>query len=183
MYELSLTTSHTPAESDMETREITIGALLREVAVARPDAEALVEVRQDGSEGPRWTYAELLAETERLTLALSTRFAPGERVVIWSPNSPEWVLMEYACALSGLVLVTANPAFQARELAYVLKQSSAVALFLVEEFRGNPMGQIGTEVAASIPSVREVTDMESAARSLPLRNTQSNHRLPERFLL
>ena len=47
MYELSLTTSHTLAESDMETREITIGALLREVAVARPDAEALVEVRQD----------------------------------------------------------------------------------------------------------------------------------------
>ena len=30
----------------------------------------------------------------------------GERVVIWSSNSPEWVLMEYACALSGLVLVT-----------------------------------------------------------------------------
>ena len=81
MYELSLTTSHTPAESDMETREITIGALLREVAVARPDAEALVEVRQDGSEGPRWNYAELLAETEKLTLALSTRFAPSERVV------------------------------------------------------------------------------------------------------
>ena len=50
MYELSLTTSHTPAESDMETREITIGALLREVAEARPDAEALVEIRLDGSD-------------------------------------------------------------------------------------------------------------------------------------
>ena len=44
MYELSLTTSHTPAESDMETREITIGALLREVAVARPDAEGEIMV-------------------------------------------------------------------------------------------------------------------------------------------
>ena len=107
--------------------------------------------------GRRWTYAELLADAERLAMALSTRFAPGERVVVWSPNSPEWVLMEYACALSGLVLVTANPAFQARELAYVLEQSGAVALFLVEEFRGNPMGRIGAEVAASIPSVREVT--------------------------
>ena len=163
MYELSLTTSHVPAQSDMETRDITIGALLREVAVARPDAEALVEIRQDGSEGRRWTYAELLADTEQLAHALSNRFAPGERVVIWSPNSPEWVLMEYACALSGLVLVTANPAFQARELAYVLEQSGAVALFLVEEFRGNPMGRIGAEVAASIPSVREVTDMQSVA--------------------
>ena len=146
MYELAVTTSHVPAQSDMETCEITIGALLREVAAARPEAEALVEVRQDGTEGRRWTYAELLKDAERLAMALSTRFAPGERVVIWSPNSPEWVLMEYACALSGLVLVTANPAFQARELAYVLEQSRAVALFLVEKFRGNPMGRIGAEV-------------------------------------
>ena len=104
MYDLKLTTSHVPAQSDMETREITIGALLREVAAARPEAEALVEIRQDGSEGRRWTYAGLLADAERLAMALSTRFAPGERVVIWSPNSPEWVLMECACALSGLAL-------------------------------------------------------------------------------
>ena len=163
MYDLTLSISHVPAQSDLDTREITIGALLREVAAARPEAEALVEVRQDGTEGRRWTYAELLKDAERLAMALSTRFAPGERVVVWSPNSPEWVLMEYACALSGLVLVTANPAFQARELAYVLEQSGAVALFLVEEFRGNPMGRIGAEVTASIPSVREVTDMKSDA--------------------
>ncbi|NCW65795.1 MAG: feruloyl-CoA synthetase [Rhodobacteraceae bacterium] len=152
MYELAVTTSHVPAQSDMETCEITIGALLREVAAARPEAEALVEVRQDGTEGRRWTYAELLKDAERLAMALSTRFAPGERVVIWSPNSPEWVLMEYACALSGLVLVTANPAFQARELAYVLEQSRAVALFLVEKFRGNPMGRIGARPLA-LPEV------------------------------
>jgi fatty-acyl-CoA synthase len=163
MYELAVTTSHVPAQSDMETCEITIGALLREVAAARPEAEALVEVRQDGTEGRRWTYAELLKDAERLAMALSTRFAPGERVVIWSPNSPEWVLMEYACALSGLVLVTANPAFQARELAYVLEQSRAVALFLVEKFRGNPMGRIGSEVVTDIAAIREVTDMESDA--------------------
>ena len=71
--------------------------------------------------------------------------------------------MEYACGLAGLVLVTANPAFQARELAYVLEQSGAVGLFLVDEFRGNPMGRIEADVAAGIPAVREVTDMESAA--------------------
>ena len=163
MYDLNLTLSHVPAQPDMEIREITIGALLREVAAAKPDAEALFEIRQDGTKGRRWTYAELLKNAKRLALALSTRFAPGERLAIWSPNNPEWVLMEYACALSGLVLVTANPAFKARELAYVLEQSGAVALFLVDDFRGNPMGQIGTEVAESIASVREVTDMETAA--------------------
>ena len=163
MYDVKLNLSHFPAQSDAEVLNITVGDLLREVAEARPEAEALVEVRQDGSGGRRWTYTELLKDAERLALALSTRFAPGERVVVWSPNSPEWVLLEYASALSGLVLVTANPAFQARELDYVLEQSGAVALFLVKEFRGNPMSQIGAEVTASIPSVREVTDMESVA--------------------
>lgn len=94
MYDQTLTSSHAPAQSDMETREVTIGALLREVAAARPEAEALVEVRQDGSEGRHWTYAGLLADAERLAMALSTRFDPGERIVVWSPNSPEWVLLE-----------------------------------------------------------------------------------------
>ena len=163
MYDLSLTKSHFPAQSDLKTLDITIGGLLRKVAATQPGAEALVEVRIDGLQGRRWTYGELLIDAERLALALSTRFAAGERVVVWSPNSPEWVLMEYACALSGLVLVTANPSFQARELTYVLEQSRAVALFLVEEFRGNPMGRIGAQVAAGIETVREVTDMKSEA--------------------
>ena len=163
VYELALSASHFPTQNDAEIRDITVGGLLREVAAARPEAQALVEVKQDGSTGRRWTYAELLADAERLAMALSTRFGPGERIVVWSPNSPEWVLMEYACALSGLVLVTANPAFQARELAYVLEQSGAVALFLVEEFRGNPMGRIGADVAAANPAIREVTDLATSA--------------------
>ena len=51
-------------------------------AEVEAEAEALVEVRQDGSVGRRWTYAELMDDAERLALALSSRFAPGERVVI-----------------------------------------------------------------------------------------------------
>ena len=107
---------------------------------AHPSAPALVEVDVEGESGRRWTYGELLADSERLAHALCTRFSPGERVVVWAPNIPEWVLVEYACALAGLVLVTANPSYQARELRYVLEHSGAVALFLVESYRGNPMG-------------------------------------------
>jgi fatty-acyl-CoA synthase len=76
MYDLTLAASLAPAQSDMGAREITIGALLHEVATAHPDAEALVEVRQDGSKGRRWAYAELLADAERLALALSYTFRP-----------------------------------------------------------------------------------------------------------
>ena len=159
MYDLRLTDSHVPAQCDMAVREITIGALLREMARARSSAEALVEVRQDGVIGRRWTFAELLADAERLALALSTRFAPGDRVVVWSPNSPEWVLLEYACALSGLVLVTSNPAFQEKELRYVIEQSGAVALFLVESYRGNPMWDIAQAAVRGNENIREVVDL------------------------
>ena len=159
MYDVNLTQSLFPAQADMDVREITVGGLLREVAAELPDAEALVEVRQDGQIGRRWTYAELLSDSERLAAALASRFAPGERIAIWSPNSPEWVLLEYASALAGLVLVTANPAFQERELRYVVEQSGASGLFLVEEFRGNQMAQIAAEAVAALDGLREIVDL------------------------
>ena len=62
-----------------------------------------------------------------------------------------------------LVLVTANPAYQVRELRYVLEQSGAVALFLVREFRGNPMAEIGAAAADGLAAVREIVDMNDAA--------------------
>ena len=174
-YEVALSEACFPAQADCDVREITVGGQLRETAARRGDAEALVEVRQSGETGRRFTYDALLAESERLALALASRFRPGERVVVWAPNSPEWVLMEYACALAGLVLVTANPAYQVRELRYVLEQSGAVALFLVDEYRGNPMAEIGAQAVDGLGAVREVCDMNDAqalhaaagARALP----------------
>ena len=128
MYELNVANALVPAQTDMQVREVTIGALLREVATEKPHAEALVEITQAGVAGQRWTYGELLEDSERLTRALNSRFKLGEHIAVWAPNSPEWVLMAFACALAGLVLVTANPAFQVNELRYVLKHSGAASM-------------------------------------------------------
>lgn len=163
MYPLDLKEALCPAQGDMDVLDATVGALLRAAAAERPDAPALLEIGMDGRPGRSWTYGGLLADAERLALALSTRFAPGERIVVWSPNSPEWLLVEYACALAGITLVTANPSYQAQELRYVLEKSGAAALFLVHEFRGNPMARIGAEAAAGLPALREITDMEDEA--------------------
>ena len=178
-YEVALSEAYFPAQEDREAREITVGGLLRETAALRPSAEALVEVRQSGEIGRRWSYAALLAESERLALALASRFRPGERVVVWSPNSPEWVLMEYACALAGLVLVTANPAYQVRELRYVLEQSGAVALFLVDEYRGNPMAEIGAQAVDGLGVIREVVDMNDAAALHAVAGSAAAQALPD----
>ena len=69
--------------------------------------------------------------------------------------------MEYACALAGLVLVTANPSLQVKELRYVLEQSGAVALFHVQEFRGNEMAQIAKLASDGNTVLREVNDLDA----------------------
>jgi fatty-acyl-CoA synthase len=123
-----------------------------------------VECDVAGRLARRWTYAELLADAERLAAALLTHYRPGERVCVWAPNVPEWVLLEYATGLAGLTLVTANPAFQVRELKYVLEQSKAAGLFLVDSYRGNPMASIAAEAASGNSRLREVVDLADRER-------------------
>ncbi|MDE1467300.1 AMP-binding protein [Aurantiacibacter sp. D1-12] len=163
MAEQRLEKAHCDWYAGEEILDTTIGGLLRDQAANNGDAEALVEGLMDGTTGRRWTYAQLLEGAERMARGLAVRFQPGERIAVWGPNIPEWVLVEYACALAGLTLVTVNPAYQKRELDYVLRQSGAVALFLIKEVRGNPMAEIGKAVCAEIPAVREVVDMHDDA--------------------
>ena len=160
-YAVELTESYFPAQAEGIVRDITLGDQLRETAERLPDKTGLVEVDIDGRVGRSWTYAELLVESEELALILAGRFQPGESVVVWSPNTPEWVLMEFACALAGIVIVTANPALQASELRYIIEQSGSVALFMVDEYRGNPMRDIAVEACTGFDAVREVIDLEN----------------------
>jgi fatty-acyl-CoA synthase len=162
MYDVKLSNAVFSAQHDLPIIEKTVADVLREAAASAPDAPALTEISTSGEAKRRWTYSELLADAERLAGALSTRYAPRERIVIWAPNAPEWVLLEYACALTGITIVTANPAFKASELAYVIKQSKAAGLFLTPEHRGNPMARIAAEVAAEAPALREVIDIEDS---------------------
>ncbi len=159
MYQVRLTESWFPAQTDDAILDTTVGGILRDRAALSPDAEALVEDAGNRI-GRRWTYAQLLHDSERLGRALLTRYRPGERIAIWAPNIPEWVIIEFAAALAGLTLVTANPANKARELKYVLEQSRSVGLFIVREYRGNPMAEIAAEVAREVPAIREVVDLE-----------------------
>lgn len=160
MYELRLTESYVPAQPDGTLVDFSVGDLLRSQAAALPNTVAVTAMAADGALGQSWTHAELLADAERLALSLTTRFEPGERVVVWAPNVPRWLLMEYACALAGLVLVTANPSFQAGELRYVLEQSGSVALFRVASHRGNPMVAIAREACEGLGLVREIVDLD-----------------------
>jgi fatty-acyl-CoA synthase len=160
MYAVTLGESYFPAQHDEPIRDSTIGGVLVEAAADIPDAAMLLEARADGSIGRRWTYRQLLTDAERLADSLVTRYAPGERIAIWSPNSPEWALLEFAAAFAGLTLVTINPSYQGKELAYVLQQSRSVGLFLVRECRGNPLAEIARDVRTGLAQIREVIDLD-----------------------
>ncbi|HAE27111.1 MAG TPA: long-chain fatty acid--CoA ligase, partial [Hyphomonas adhaerens] len=154
MYQVSLTESYFPAHGGPEPAPRTIGDMLRASTARKPDQPALKALDYDGSIVRSWSYSELLFDVERLARALANRHEEGARVAVYANNVPEWVLLELACGLAGVILVTVNPAYQKRELKYVLEQSRSEAIYYVADFRGNPMQQIADEVCNEIPAIR-----------------------------
>jgi fatty-acyl-CoA synthase len=152
---MALTTSFWAADETEPVLEMTVGGMLRAAAADAGEREALVAGVPSADDRRRWTYAELLRASEDVARALLARFEPGERVGVWAPNIPEWLLLEFGAALAGVVLVTVNPSYRKSELAYVLRQSRASGLFLADEFRGNPMLATFDEVRSELPDVRE----------------------------
>jgi fatty-acyl-CoA synthase len=153
---MGLTESHAIGPSSPSVREITLGGLLREAASTASARVALVAGVADRSARRSWTYGQLLGEVTTAARALRARFGPGERVAVWGPNYPEWVILEFAAAMAGLVVVTVNPAFRASEAEYVLQQSRSAGVVTATEFRGNPMLAIVEELRPRCPELRQV---------------------------
>jgi fatty-acyl-CoA synthase len=151
-----LSRSYWPADLSRTLAECTLGDALREAAREAPERLALVEGTPDASRRRRWTYAQLLQQAEEVAGALLTRFEPGERVAVWASNIPEWELMLYGCALAGIILVTVNPAYKARELHYVLDNSGAAGLFTMDEYRGHDALATASALRAQLPTLREL---------------------------
>ncbi|MFE5908802.1 AMP-binding protein [Streptomyces wedmorensis] len=130
----------------------TIGANLDRAVAAWPDREALVDVPT----GRRWTYAAFGADVDRLACALlGSGVAKGDRVGIWAVNCAEWVLVQYATARIGAVMVNINPAYRAHELAYVLKQAGISLLFASLAHKTSDYRSMVDEVRGDCPRLRE----------------------------
>ncbi|SNT11546.1 AMP-binding protein [Rhodococcoides kyotonense] len=143
-----------PSTPSTGVRDITLGGLLREAASTVPDRVALVDGVPEVDQRTEWTYRELLIEVESVARALLTVCEPGDRIGIWAPNSGEWVILQQAVAMAGMVVVAANPAYRAHELEYVLRQSGAVALFYRDSYRGTDLRPIIDEIRPNLPALR-----------------------------
>ena len=81
------------------------------------------------------TFSEKIDELAAGFLAIGLK--RGDRVGIWSPNRPEWLLTQFATARIGAILVTINPAYKLAELEHVLFSSECVALIVAQEFKSS----------------------------------------------
>jgi fatty-acyl-CoA synthase len=136
---------------------------LRRTAGRFGDRDALVVPHQ----GYRATYRQLVEQSEEIGRGLMSRgVKKGDRVGIWSPNRHEWVLVQYATAAIGAILVNINPAYRTSELQYALNQSGITFLILAAEFRTADYRAMLAEVKSSCPALKEALVLEDGWEAL-----------------
>jgi fatty-acyl-CoA synthase len=133
-------------------RDVTVGALLSHQARALPRHEALIY----NHAGKRWTFSALNEEARLIARGLTALgVRPGDRVAVWATNVPEWVILQFALAKIGAILVTVNTALRAHEIEYLLGQSETSTLVTIRGFRTvdylaelRSIGAIGVDAAS-----------------------------------
>ncbi|MEV0276502.1 AMP-binding protein [Streptomyces sp. NPDC050610] len=131
----------------------TIGANLARAVERFGDRDALVDVPS----GRRWTYAEFGRAVEEVALGLLAKgVAKGDRVGIWAVNCPEWVLVQYATARLGAIMVNVNPAYRVHELEFVLGQSGIEVLVASVEHKSSDYRRMIEQVRSRCPALRDV---------------------------
>ncbi|MEC3614128.1 AMP-binding protein [Bacillus stercoris] len=153
----------------------TIGRLLEQTAEAHPHRDAVVYPDRN----IRYTYAQfdsLCRQTAKGLMRMG--IGKGDHVAIWASNIPEWLAVQFATAKIGAVLVTVNTNYQAHELDYLLKQSDAAALIIMDSYRGTSYPDI---VNSLIPELQEAKPGQLKSERYPFLKTLiyiGNKRLP-----
>jgi fatty-acyl-CoA synthase len=152
--------SHAVGPNDAPLLERTIGDDLHAAAERHPEHEALVVRHQD----VRWTYAELDHRVDELARALvASGFQRGDRIGIWAPNCAEWVLVQFATARIGVILVNINPAYRTHEVRYALQQSGCRAVVAATDFKTSDYVAMVAEVRPDLPDLEQVVHLGTAA--------------------
>ncbi|MDP2094437.1 MAG: AMP-binding protein, partial [Hydrogenophaga sp.] len=101
-----------------------VGALLSDAARRFGDKTALV------FEDQRWSFRQLDEASSRVAAQLQQRgIAAGQKVTLFSPNCPEWIVAYYAVMKIGAVVNPLNLMLTPEEAAYAMNDCGAVAVF------------------------------------------------------
>lgn len=144
-----------------ETMHFTVGGILEEMARRFPANDALVYPDRD----IRYSYQQFDTMCDRVAKGLlAMGIEKGDNLAIWATNVPEWVIVQFASAKIGAVLVTVNTSYKSSELDYVLKQSDSKMLFLVDGFKDTNYVDTVYDVATEL---RECDGSELNCAALP----------------
>lgn len=136
-----------PSEATPWVDGLTIGDVLAATANRHANADAVAFPQL----GLRWSWSQFMTEVDRAARGLyAIGIRSGQHVAIWATNVPEWIVVQFATARIGAVLVTINPAYRPFELQYVLKQSDAVALILVDRFKSSDYFSMLNEICPTL---------------------------------
>ena len=143
--------SHVRGETHPSLIEDTIDTMLTRAAEQWPDADALVSVEQ----GVRWSFAELNRRVDAVAAGLlALGLTRGDRLAIWAPNCPEWLLIQFATARVGIIQVNINPAYRTSELEYTLNKVGVNTLVAVSSFKGSDYVGMVESIAARVPQLK-----------------------------
>jgi len=108
---------------------ITLGNILEETARKFP---ANLAVKYTETDYER-TYKEFNRDVDEVAKGLlGMGFKKGDNVAIWATNYPEWLILMFATAKIGAILVTVNTNYKEAELEFLLQQSDSKALFICD---------------------------------------------------
>ncbi|NXP73823.1 ACSF2 synthetase, partial [Ramphastos sulfuratus] len=124
--------SYVQGASNIPLLSKTVGQCLDETADRFPDRDALVFCQDQV-----WkTFAQFKEEVDQAAAGLlALGLKKGDRLGMWGPNKYEWVLMQFATAQAGIILVSVNPAYQALELEFVIRKVGCKALVFPTQFK------------------------------------------------
>jgi fatty-acyl-CoA synthase len=143
----------------------TIGAYVDRVAERYPENDAVVSRHQ----GLRLTYREFREATDEFArglMALGVKH--GERVGIWSTNTLEWVVAQFATPKIGAILVNVNPAYRSSEASYALRQSGVSVLLVQIRHKTSEYVEIVREIRDALPDLRTVVLIGDEPLEAPL---------------
>ena len=139
--------------TDAPLMELGSWTLLCNTARRFPERDAVVDAEQK----KRLSYAGLVREAATVAAGLlAIGIAPGDRVGIWSANRIEWIVVQFAAAKIGAILVNVNPAYLAGELQYVMEDSGCKALAMASRYRGNDCLATGLHVLEHCPQLERL---------------------------
>ena len=135
----------------MDFTQNTIGQAINRIAHEHPHNDAVIHTEM----GARYDYGLLLAEIIHIANGLiKTGIRKGDKVALWAPNIPEWIISMLALAKMGAIVVPIDPGAERDDLHFILDQSDCRAIIMAKGLKAEEYAKMVLELKDKIPNLK-----------------------------